>query len=66
VVVRRLERASEMPRLKGALKRSEEAGRSWVKCLITKVELLENMKRRESESERSKRNTVIVIVEGMI
>jgi hypothetical protein len=50
----RLERVSEKPSVKAALKKSEEPGISWVRCFIMKAYALEKMKVRLNERIRSK------------
>jgi hypothetical protein len=52
----RLERVSDKPRVKAALKKSEEPGISWVRCFIMKACALEKMKVRLNERIRSKLN----------
>ena len=49
-----MERISENPRVKGALKKSEEPGISWVRCFIRKAWALEKTKVRVRERTRSK------------
>jgi hypothetical protein len=50
----RLDRVSEKPRVKAALKKSEEPGSSWVRYFIMKACALEKMKVRLNERIRSK------------
>jgi hypothetical protein len=52
----RLERVSEKPSVKAALKKSEEPGSSWVRCFIMKACALEKTKVRLNERIRSKLN----------
>jgi hypothetical protein len=52
----RLDKVSEKPRVKEALKKSEEPGSSWVRCFIMKACALEKMKVRLNERIRSKLN----------